>query len=128
MNTKILMTLTALVLGIGGAAAQFLPQEIILVFGFNPNPFPVLMTQLIGAMYLGFAMLNWMTREKVIGGVYNKPVTMANFLHFTIGSISLIRVVAKSGSLPFILLLIIYLLFAAIFTYVLFTHPLKGEE
>ena len=128
MNTKILMATTAFFLGISGAAAQFLPQEIAVALGFNSNPFSVLLIQIIGAMYIGFAMLNWMSREKIIGGVYNKPIAMANFLHFTIGAISLIRVVTKSGSLPFILLLVAYLLFSAIFTYVMFTHPLKGSN
>lgn len=122
------MTITAFFLGISGAAAQFLPQEIAVAFGFNSNPFSVLLIQIIGAMYIGFAMLNWMTREKMIGGVYNKPIAMANFLHFTIGAISLIRVVTKSGSLPFILLLVVYLLLAVFFTNVLFTHPIKKSN
>lgn len=46
---------------------------------------------LLGAAYLGLAVLNWMAREKLIGGIYSRPVAVGNFTHFLAAAIVLAK-------------------------------------
>ncbi len=124
MNTRFLMIASALFTGLLGVAASFFPQEILAYLGAAPDDGSVLVIQLAGALYLGMAMLNWMARANLIGGVYSRPVAMGNFLHFVVGALVLVRawmdgsagaaIPVASGA---------YALFAAGFGTVLFTHP-----
>jgi hypothetical protein len=93
MNTKVLMVSSAIFMAALGLAATFMPQEIVASLGGGSRTIP-LIVQILGALYLGFAMLNWMVKESLIGGIYSRPVSMGNFLHFTIGAITLVKAVA----------------------------------
>jgi hypothetical protein len=63
MNTRLLMRASAIFLGALGISASFLPQEILVRAGAAPAGFSVLVVQIAGALYLGFAILNWMAQE-----------------------------------------------------------------
>jgi len=73
-------------LGIIGMGLTFLPDEIISSLSITPNPISTVSFQLIGALYLGFAMLNWMAKGSFIGGIYNtsnlpcRPYTIRHVL------------------------------------------------
>lgn len=58
MTPRHLMTSSGLFMGALGAVASFLPQEIIAHFGSEPSPLGVMLIQILGAMYLGSAILN----------------------------------------------------------------------
>ncbi|WP_432714590.1 hypothetical protein, partial [Pedobacter sp.] len=76
----------------------------------------------------GFAMLNWMTKNNLMGGIYSKPLVTGNLAHFFIGSSALIKMVGKySGNHFFIILslTIIYCLFTLCFGYIFTTTPGK---
>jgi len=74
-------------------------------------------------------MLNWMSKDSVIGGIYGRPTTMANFLHFFAGGMALLKA-AASGQTSSALwpLAVVYALFAAGFGLVAFRPaPLRQE-
>ena len=120
MNTKILMASSALVMAALGVAATFLPQEIIAALGGSGRTLPLLV-QVLGATYLGFAMLNWMAKESLIGGIYSRPVSMGNFLHFAIAGIALVKaVVAGERAVAILACTAIYVVFAVAFGAVVF--------
>lgn len=124
MNTKILMIASAAVLGVIGLAATFLPQEILQSAGAEGSGLDVLIVQMAGAAYLGFAMLNWMARAFVIGGIYSRPVAMGNFLHFTVVALAVVKVaLGGSRSIEIMIGAVVYVVFAAAFGVLLFTHP-----
>jgi len=112
LNTysKILMTISALFLGIIGIFLSFLPKEIINYLNINSNVITILLFQLLGALYLGFGILNWMLKGSRIGGIYNRPVLMGNFMHFLVGAIALIKIVTsiQAHSEIIIFLMIVY--------------------
>lgn len=91
MNTRLLMRASAIFLGVLGAAATFLPQEILARAGAPPVGFSVELVQTAGALYLGFAMLNWMAQGNAIGGIYSRPVAIGNLVHFTIAALALLK-------------------------------------
>jgi hypothetical protein len=89
MNTGILMTLSAAFLATLGVGITFLPQELLAHVGAQPEGALVLLIQMLGALCLGLAILNWMNRGSHIGGIYGRPVSMANFFNFAVGALAL---------------------------------------
>lgn len=124
MQTRLLMTLSALTLGAAGVAASFLPDELLtLLHGTAPGTLP-LVVQLLGACYVALAMLNWMAREQLIGGIYSRPVAVANFTHFMIAGLALLKWLPGSSGAPLLWLVsLVALLFAIWFGLVLFRSP-----
>ena len=124
MNTKLIMSASAIVMGITGIALTFLPQEIAALVGWTKESNIVL--QIVGALYFGFAMLNWMSKSNLIGGIYNRPVAIGNATHFFIGALALLKFSSKD--LVVVSVAIIYSIFAIAFGYILFTHPVKDSK
>lgn len=126
MKTKVLMSLSALLMAVLGIAATFLPQEILSQLGVEPRGIEVLQIQVLGALYLGFAMLNWMARGNLIGGVYSRPVAMGNFLHFAVVAITLVKALLGGMNGEALLIgAVLYSVFAVWFGLAAFTHPTK---
>lgn len=125
MNTKILMTISAIFLALIGILLTFLPNEIAEYFNVESNGITLLFLKILSALYLGFAILNWMAKESLIGGIYNKPIAIGNLMHFGIGAIALIKIIPgiQTHSEIIISLTAIYLIFAILFLYVFRTNP-----
>jgi hypothetical protein len=127
--TRWLMSTSALLLGVLGTAFSFLPHEMLSAGGAAPTPLLAVGVQVLGSLYLGFAMLNWMTRESLIGGIYSRPVVVGNLLHFTAAGLALMKaLMAEHGLRVFWPLALVYALYAAAFGVVLFRHPLPATN
>ena len=121
MKTKYLMISSAIILGLLGIILIFIPKELTLYFKMTPGLFNLLILQLAGALYFGFALLNWMGKENIIGGVYSKPVALGNFAHFFIGGMAVVQGAAANPGFSFLwIAAFIYALFAVLFGLVLF--------
>ena len=128
MNTKLLMSGSALVMGVCAVFLSFLPEEILYYFSAS-GPVSQLAQQLLGAVYFGFAMLNWMAKGNLIGGIYSKPVSIGNLAHFTIAGLTLIRIALDNPQVPLIWIpAVIYAVLALLFARVSFTHPVKTGD
>ncbi len=129
VNTKLLMSVSSLLMAICGVLLQFFPHEILNHFNIDPKGILPLLVQIISALYLGFAIMNWMAKTVLIGGIYARPLAMGNFLHFTVGAFALLKY-AYTTQNPWVIWIaaIIYSLFAILFGIVLFTHPLKTNN
>jgi hypothetical protein len=117
-STRLLMTLSAVFLGALGVAASFLPQEILHRVGSSPDRVTTAIVQIAGALYVGFAILNWMAKGMLLGGIYGRPIVLANLTHFVMGAIGLLEVRGQSGAL--LVATSAYSMFAVWFGYVLF--------
>lgn len=111
MNTKILMIVVSLYLGIVGFGLTFLPQEIAFFFENEVNQTFVLALQILGALYLGFGMMNWMAKNSLIGGIYNRPLIFGNLLHFLVSAFALIKMIKKYSENQFIVIITISILY-----------------
>ena len=129
MNTKTIMIASAFFFGIAGISLSFFPQEILTHLGIAADELLTLCFQILGAMYLGFGMLNWMTKSSIIGGIYNKPIAMANFLHFVVAALAYTKGVTAIPEVPALVWVIaaVYVLFAFSFGLIMFRHPLKEK-
>lgn len=122
MNTKLLMTISAIVLGATGTVLTFMPQEISRYLNLTESV--SVLFQILGALYFGFAMLNWTAKANLIGGIYSRPVAIGNFTHFLVGGLALIKLVIHNTSWTYIwVCAILYLIFSLLFGYVFFTNP-----
>ena len=120
---RILMVSSALLMAVLGLGATFLSHEFLTHIGIPPRPGSVLVVQTIGALYLGFALLNWGARGAIIGGVYARPVAMGNFMHFVVAAITFWKV-AFALDIPFFFgFTAVYTILAAGFGWLLFNPP-----
>ena len=117
MNTKIILTASAIVLGLTGITFSFFPEELLRHVGIGSIPIARIALQLLGALYFAFAMLNWMAKGAIIGGIYNKPVATANLAHFFIGAAALVKALLHNYASCWLLWLAagVYLVFAVCF-------------
>lgn len=121
MNTKLLMSSSAVVMAALGAMLTFLPDEILNCIRVDRTKFSPLFLQMSGALYFGFALLNWTAKLSPIGGIYGRPVAIGNFMHFVVGAFALIKSFFSSAETTFIWIpTAIYIFFAALFSVVLF--------
>ena len=125
MNTKSLMTLSALIFAFIGISLIFFPKEILENLELRVSNSLELLMQIIGSFYFAFAILNWMSKGSIIGGIYNRPIVIANLTHFTIAGLALIKGILSYFSLSYIIwiIAIIYSIFAILFGILVFNHP-----
>jgi hypothetical protein len=125
MNTKLIMTATAILFAVIGITLTFAPQYVMTLMGINSNKGVELILQILGGTYYGFAMLNWMAKGAIIGGIYNKPIALANFGHFLIGGMALTKATFYNKSLPVTVGVLggFYLVCALIFWVMMSKHP-----
>ncbi len=122
MNTKLLMTASSFFLGVLGLSATFAPAEMATWFGLHGNI--IIIFQLMGALYLGFAFLNWNAKAVLIGGIYSKPVALGNLVHFMSGALALLKWAVNPGTNLFLWIITgLYILFALLFAIVTFYPP-----
>ncbi len=112
MNTKKLFMSSALFLALFGLALTFASQELMATTTVQQ----AFVGQLLGAALCGFALLNWMSKGTVMGGIYGRPLAMGNLVHFTIGGLALLKMAGQlQPAWLFMTLAICYLVFAALF-------------
>jgi hypothetical protein len=92
MISSLISTGSALVLAVAGVALLFASDVILpsVVPGFPAGA--AWLGQLLSAAWLGVAFLNWAHRATVLGGIYGRPVVLANFALYVISALSLVRV------------------------------------
>ncbi|HIB26276.1 MAG TPA: hypothetical protein EYO49_01485 [Candidatus Marinimicrobia bacterium] len=130
MNTKLLMTLSAMILALIGISLIFLPNEILDYLELSVSETLQLLMQIIGSLYFALAILNWMSKGSIIGGIYNRPIAMANLTHFVIAGLALIKGILANPSLSYVIwsIAIIYSIFAIFFGIVAFKHPVDENN
>lgn len=95
-NTRILMTASAAFMALVGLSVAVFPHEILRYFGAPIEGFPVALMKIVAGLYFGFAILNWMARGNLMGGIYSRPVGIANLVHF--GAIALVLLKRLPGA------------------------------
>jgi hypothetical protein len=98
MKAQPILLVSGLLLFGGGTAALFAPQEIAALLrapseGTNP-----LLVQLLGAGLFALGFLDWVSRFSSIGGIYGRPVLLANFAYFFTATATLLHHASASGS------------------------------
>jgi hypothetical protein len=114
------MTLAATFMALAGIAATFFPQEVLVWHQTEPSRGSVLVVQMAGALYLAFAIMDWMSRGNLMGGIYSRPLALGNFVYFLNIALATGRMAADDPHASAVVAASIHGLFAAAFAYVTF--------
>src|SRR3954468_23464373 len=89
---------SAALLAIGGVALLFAADDILprIIPGFPEAGAWV--GQLLAAPWLGVAALNWLNRSLVIGGIYGRPVVLANMALYFVSAMVLVQAARRPDS------------------------------
>jgi hypothetical protein len=121
MNSRIIMASSAAFLALIGLSLTFAPDEILRHYGVSAAaPIPLLL-QMGGGALVGWALVNWTARGLVVGGIYSRPLTLGNLVHFGAVTLALGKAILVIGPQPLAVgVLLGYGLFAACFGYLVF--------
>ncbi len=121
MNSRYLMIASAAVLAVLGLLLSFAPEETLAYLGQPAMVAVPVLLQLAGALYLGFAFMNWTAKGSVLGGIYGRAIVLGNFLHFVMGALAFLKAAIDPGFGTIIwALTAIYAVFALLFGRLLF--------
>ncbi len=115
------MIASAAVLAVLGLLLSFAPEETLAYLGQPAMVAVPVLLQLAGALYLGFAFMNWTAKGSVLGGIYGRAIVLGNFLHFVMGALAFLKAAIDPGFGTIIwALTAIYAVFALLFGRLLF--------
>jgi hypothetical protein len=125
LNTRVIMTVSAIFLALMGIILSFMPNEVAEFIGLQSSKTIQLILQIAGAQYFAMALLNWMKRTSVIGGIYNRPVSITNYTHYLIGTLASWKLLLGKADLPmaFWVLAAFYLIFAVLYGFIFYRNP-----
>jgi hypothetical protein len=113
---------------VGGLALLFAADDIL------PRLIPAFpaagawLGQLLAAAWLAVAALNWLTRSSLLGGIYGRPVVLTNAVLYLVGAMVLLKIVTRPNASAAIgLLAVPFVLFAAVYVWLLFGGPLERD-
>ena len=124
--TRALMAASACALAAIGVLFLFAPDVALSIIGTAVDPSTTVIVQLGGVLYLGFAALNWMARGNMIGGIYSRPVTIGNVMHFASGTAVIFKALSRNPMpAAFWILGVAYAVFAVAFAALLWRSPVR---
>lgn len=128
ITTQTLLVASTIFNGIMGLLTSFLPQEVLKINDLPTSPLNVLFLQILSAFYIGLAMINYMSKDAVIGGIYNRPILMGNIAYHSIASITLVKYALNQGmfSKTLITLTVVYCIISLGFLKLFFAGPGKS--
>jgi hypothetical protein len=121
--SRLTLVASCVVYAVVGIAYLFAPAETATLFGFG-GANAALPLQLLGAAYLGFAALNGMSRQSIAGGIYSRPLLVANLLFALTSALTMLRPLLVVSVPPmFWILFLASALFAVLFMRLLLRPP-----
>jgi hypothetical protein len=79
--------------------------------------------QVLGAAWLGLAALNWLSKGSVLGGIYGRPIVMANAIVYFVTTTVLIRAPFRGA----LVAALVPGLFAIVYGLLLFRGPFGAD-
>lgn len=121
---NLLLTGSALVYLLSAIALLFAAEELLRLAAGSASGLDVALLQLVGAGLFGFAMLNWLSRHSLIGGIYGRPLVVANLAHTATAALMLGHFVTRPPVSPWLVAATLaYAALGAAFGAKLFLHP-----
>ncbi len=91
MKLNPLLVAASLAYAIPGAVLTFAPDIALQEIGVTAPPLTLWMAELLGGALLALAMLNWIQRFSIIGGLFGRPLLMTNLLALSVCFFSSVR-------------------------------------
>lgn len=112
----------------GGAALLFAPDAVLprLVPGFPAGG--EWLGQLLAAALLALAALDWLSRGSLLGGIYGRPVVLANTAFYFIAATALLRrAVGSDVPAAFWVVAVPVVVFAGVYGWLLLRGPAERD-
>lgn len=112
----------------GGIVLLFAPDVVLprLSPGFPDSA--LWLGQLLGAAWLGVAALDWLSRGTMLGGIYGRPVVVANTALYFISALVILRALSRAPSATGLwALAVAAVLLAAVYGWLLYRGPFEKE-
>lgn len=106
MISSAISQVSALVILIGGLALLFASDVLLPTIAPGFPPGAAWLGQLLAAAWLGIAAMNWLQQTTTLGGIYGRPVVLANFTLYFVTATSVVRALA-GGAAPRMLWLVL---------------------
>ena len=129
MTSAIVTRVNALLLFAAGILLLFASDRILpsLVAGYPAGG--VWVGQVLSAAFLGFAALNWLQRRTPVGGIYGRPLVIANLTLYLVSAMSLVRLALDgSAARAFQAIVGVLSLMAVLYLVLLFRGPFDSRE
>ena len=129
MNERpnLLLTASAAVYFAAAVPLLFAPDELLAFAGEPASGLDAALLQVVGSAFFGFSMLNWMSRYTRTGGIYGRPLVIANLTHAASAALLLGKAASREGFPVAVMVpLGIYALLAVGFGAALFSSP-RGD-
>ncbi len=123
MKLKTLLVINAILLGLFGLTSLLAPEASATPYGLTLDPLSKHLNQVLGAFFLGLAVLSWMSR-KVTDSNALRAILLAFFISYVISMIiSIIDILSGLGNALGWSSVALYLLLLLGFGYYLFVNP-----
>ncbi len=130
MYSKIILTLSALSFFIIGIPASFAPELLLSFLKVDYTITASMFVQGFGAFNFAMGIQNWMSRAGLIGGIYNRPLVMANLTYFFMFGLAIYKglIISTDKSIIICSFEILFLILALAFGIVLFKDPIATRK
>jgi hypothetical protein len=128
MISTFISRVSAVVLGLGGLALLFAADAILprIIPGFPAAAF--WLGQLLAAGWLAIALLNWASQPGLLGGIYGRPVVLANNALYFITTMAVLKIAFRAGAPAWLWLVIApAAALAIVYGWLLFRGPFERD-
>lgn len=117
-----IITAAAILFFIVGTVSSFAPEIITNLLKMEQTNTTLLLVQVIGAFNFSMAIQNWLVKSSTIGGIYNRPIVMANLTYFIMSGLAITKqIIALKQNSPIVEIFgVIFLLFTIAFLFIFF--------
>jgi hypothetical protein len=123
MKLKTILVINAILLGLFGLTSLLAPEASATPYGLTLDPLSKHLSQVLGAFFLGLAVLSWMS-GKVTDSNALRAILLAFFISYLISIIiSIIDILSGLGNAFGWSSVVLYLLLLIGFGYYLFVKP-----
>jgi hypothetical protein len=120
MRTQPIVLASAIWLLVLSLVCLFAPAQVAAQFGISVPDQATVPVQILGATFLGLGLLNWVSRRSSVGGIYGRPLVVANLAHYCCGSFVLFGALANGLALVPVFVTVAYACLALAFGWLLF--------
>ena len=99
---NMLLSVSAIAYLLAALALLFTAEELLHFALGAASQLDVALLQLIGAALFGFAMLNWLNRYSLVGGIFSRPLVVANLAHTATAALMLGHLAVRQPVSPWL--------------------------
>ena len=128
MISTLISRISAVLLGLGGIALLFAADVVLprIIPGFPRTAF--WLGQLLAAGWLAIALLNWVSQPGLLGGIYGRPVVLANSALYFITTTVMLKTAFRPGAPAWLwLVLVPAAALAIIYGWLMFRGPFERD-